>query len=108
MRSPPRVERCLQLFHLQGRGNAEHAFVSVETTVRQEDVVVRIEFKEIAEGPHGGDSAEDGIILRDRLLEKDLLLSPWLPISKAAQFGGHFKKTLIASAALCLPLTVKK
>ena len=39
----------------------------------QPDVIVRIKFKEIAEGLHGGDSAEDGIILRDRLLEKDFL-----------------------------------
>ena len=76
--------------------------MSVETTVRQEDVVVRIEFKEIAEGPHGGDSAEDGIILRDRLLEKDLLLSPWLPISKAAQFGGHFNKNIDCLCCLML------
>ena len=47
--------------------------MSVETAVRQEDVVVRIESKEIAEGLHGDDSAGDGIVLRGRFLEKDLL-----------------------------------
>jgi len=59
-------------FQLQGRGDAEHALVAVETAVRHENVGVRIESEEIAECLHGDDGAGDGIIFGNRLLEKDL------------------------------------
>jgi len=52
----------LQLFQLQGRGDAEHAIVAVETAIRHEDVGVRIESQEIAERLYGDDGAGDGII----------------------------------------------
>jgi len=32
----------LQLFQLQGRGDAEHALVAIETAVRHEDVAVML------------------------------------------------------------------
>jgi hypothetical protein len=66
------LEDGLQLFQLQGRGDAEHSLVAVETTVRHENVGVGIVSQEIAEGLHGDDGAGDGIIFGDRLLEKDL------------------------------------
>ena len=66
------LEDGLQLFQLQGRGDAEHALVAVETAVRHEDVGVWIVSQEIAEGLHGDDGAGDGIIFRDHCLEKCL------------------------------------
>ena len=65
-------EDGLQLFQLQRRGDAEHTSRSVETAVRHEDVAVGIEAEEVSESLHGDDGAGDGIILRDRLLEKHL------------------------------------
>ena len=65
-------EDGLQLFQLQGRGDTEHALVAIETAVRHENMGVRIESEEIAEGLHGDDGAGDGIIFGNRLLEKDL------------------------------------
>ncbi|MBN2438495.1 MAG: hypothetical protein JXL20_07820 [Deltaproteobacteria bacterium] len=62
----------LQLFELQGRRNAEHALVAVETTIRHEDVGLRIVSQEIAEGLHDDDGAGDGIVFRNCTLEKDL------------------------------------
>ena len=50
-----------QFFQLQGRGDAEHALVAVETAVRHEDVGVRIESEKVAEGMHSDDGAGDGI-----------------------------------------------
>ncbi len=64
------LEGGLQLFQLQGRGDAEHALVSVETAARHENVGVMIESEEIAEGLHGNDDAGDGIIFGNRLLKK--------------------------------------
>ena len=65
-------EEGLQLFQLQGRGDAEHAAITIETAVRHENVGVRIVSQKIAEGLHGDDGAGDGIIFRNRILEKDL------------------------------------
>ena len=80
------LEDGLHLFQLQGRGDAEHALVAVETAVRHEDVAVRIESEEIAEGLDGDNSAGDGIILRDRLLEKGLQGFP----GATAEIGKEF------------------
>ena len=49
-------------------------------------MAVRIESEEIAEGLDGDDSAGDGIILRDRLLEKGLQGFP----GAAAEIGKEF------------------
>ncbi len=65
-------ENGLQLFQFQKRGNAEHAPAAVETAIRHEDVAVGIESEKIAKGLDGDDGAGNGIILRNRLLEKDL------------------------------------
>jgi hypothetical protein len=65
-------EDGLQLFQLQRRGDAEHASFSIEAAVRDEDVAVRIESEEIAEGLYGNDGAGDGIILRNNLPKKHL------------------------------------
>jgi hypothetical protein len=46
-------------------------------------VAVRIESEEVTERLHSDDSAGDGVILRDRLLEKDLQRFP----GAAAQIG---------------------
>lgn len=56
------LEDGLHLFQLQGRGDAKHALVAVETAVCHEDVGVRIESQEIAEGLHSDDGAGDGIL----------------------------------------------
>lgn len=64
-------EDGLQLFQLQGRGDAEHALCPVEAAVRHKDMAMRIETKEIAEGLYGDDGARDGIDLRNRFLEKE-------------------------------------
>jgi hypothetical protein len=46
-------EDGLQLFEFQRRRNTEHAFVSVKTAIRQEDVAVGIETESVAEGLDG-------------------------------------------------------
>ena len=71
------------LSNSRGRGDAEHALVAVEAAVRHEDVGVGIESEEIAEGLQGDDGAGDGVVLRDRLLEKDLQRFP----GAAAEIG---------------------
>ena len=62
----------LQVFQLQGRGDAEHALAAIETAVRHEDVAVRIKSEKIAEGLDSDDGAGDGSVFRNRLLDKDL------------------------------------
>jgi hypothetical protein len=42
-----------QLFQLQGRSDAEHPLVAIETAIRDKDVGVRIESKEVTECLHG-------------------------------------------------------
>ena len=50
-------ENGLKLFEFQGRSNAEHSLLAIETSVSQKNVAVRIESKKVAEGLHGNDSA---------------------------------------------------
>ena len=73
----------LQVFQLQGRGDAEHALAAIETAVRHEDVAVRIKSEKIAEGLDSDDGARNGIVLWDRLLVKDLQGFP----GRAAEIG---------------------
>ena len=65
-------EDGIQLFQLQGRGDAEHALLAIETAVRHQNVTVRIESEKIAEGLDSDDGAWDGIIFRNRILDKNL------------------------------------
>ena len=73
-------EEGLQLFQLQGRGDAEHALFAIdavlslpkETAVRHRNVTVGIESEKIAEGLDSDDGAWDGIIFRNRILDKNL------------------------------------
>jgi hypothetical protein len=64
-------ERHKQLFQLKGRCDAEHA-VAIETAVRHKNVAMGIMSDEVAKRLHGDDGAGDGVVLMDRLLEKDL------------------------------------
>jgi len=41
-------EDSFQLFQLQGRGDAEHAAITIKTAVGHQDVAVWIESKEVA------------------------------------------------------------
>ena len=54
--------------HIQ---NQDHA-ITVEIAIRQEDVVVGMKSEKIAENIDGNDGAENGIIFRYCLLEKNL------------------------------------
>ena len=72
-------EYRLQLFQFQGRGDAEHPAITIETAVRHEDVAVGIESEKIAEGLDGDDGAGDGIIFGNHLPEKDLQGFPGAP-----------------------------
>ena len=72
-----------QLFQLQGRGDAEHALVAIETAVRHQNVTVRIESEKIAEGLDSDDGAGDGIVFGNRILKKYLQRVP----GTAAQIG---------------------
>jgi len=65
-------EDGLQLFQLQGRSDAEHAAITIKTAVRHQDVTVGIESEKIAEGLDSDDGAGDGIVFRDRILDKNL------------------------------------
>jgi len=65
-------EDGLQLFQLQGRGDAEHAAITIKTAVGHQDVAVGIESEEVAEGLNSDDGAGDGIIFGNRLLHEDL------------------------------------
>jgi len=77
------LEDCLQLFQLQGRGDAEHAAVTIKTAVSHQDVAVRIESEKIAEGLDSDDGAGDGIVFGNRILKKYLQRVP----GAAAQIG---------------------
>jgi len=61
-------EDGLQLFQFKRRSDAEHAFVAVEATVRNEDVAVGIEAEEVAESLDGDHRAGDRFFFRHRLL----------------------------------------
>jgi len=79
-------EDRLQLFQLQGRGDTEHAIVSVKASIGDENVAVGIESEEIAEGLDGDDGAGDGILLRNRLLDKYLQGFPGTPAQISKKF----------------------
>ncbi len=64
-------EDHLQLFQVQRRSDPEHA-PPVEASVRYQDMAVGIESEEVAKGLDGNDGAGDGILLRHRLLKKEL------------------------------------
>ena len=74
------MEDGLQLFQLQGRGDAEHALVAVdvvlslpkETAVRHQNVTVRIMSDEVAKRLDSYNRTGNRILLRNRFLEKDL------------------------------------
>ena len=61
----------LQFFQFQRRGYAKHSFVSVKTSVRQEDVAVGIEAEKVAKSLHGNHRAGDGFLFRRHLLHKN-------------------------------------
>jgi hypothetical protein len=63
-------EDGVQFFPFKKWGDAEHALVAIETAVRHEDVGVRIESEEIAEGLDGDDGVGDGLISRNSQLGK--------------------------------------
>jgi hypothetical protein len=69
-------EESLQFFQFQRRRDVKHALFTIEASICYEDVAVRIESKEIAEGLHGDDGAGDGFIFRNRILEKNLQRFP--------------------------------
>lgn len=72
------LEDCLKLFQFQRRGNPEHAVVSVEAAVGDEDVTMGIESEEVAKSLDGDGGAGDGILLRNRLPDKtNILMSPF-------------------------------
>ena len=77
------LEDGLQLFQLQGRSDAEHALVAVETAVRHQNVTVGIKSEEVAKALNSNDGTGDGIAFRNRILEKDLQGFP----GAAAQIG---------------------
>ena len=66
------LEDGLQLFQLQGWSDAEHAAIAIKTAVGHQDMGVGIESEKIAKRLHGDDGAGDGIVFRDRILEKNL------------------------------------
>ena len=86
-------EMCNEFFNndrmqylMFGKVGAKYSSVAIETAVRQEDVAVRIESEEVAEGLDSDDCAGDGIIFRNRLLEKNLQGFP----GAAAEGGKEF------------------
>ncbi len=68
-------EYGLQLFQFQRRGYPEHAF-AVEAAVRDENMAVRVEAENIAEGLDGDDCAGNGILFRNDILEENLQRFP--------------------------------
>ena len=54
-------EDGFQLFQFQGWRDAEHALFAIEAAIYHEDVAVRIESEEIAEGLDGDDGAREQI-----------------------------------------------
>jgi len=69
-------EESLQFFQFQRRRDVKHALFTIEASICYEDVAVRIESKEVAEGLHGDNSAGDGIIFRNRIPDKTLQRFP--------------------------------
>ena len=60
-----------------------YALVAVETAVYYENETEEIKSKEVAKRLHGDDGIGDGIVLRDRLLEKDLpILSTYIGLNE--------------------------
>ena len=57
------LEDGLQLFQLQGWGDAEHAAITIKTAVGHQNVTVWIESEKVAEGLDSDDGAGDGIVL---------------------------------------------
>jgi len=80
------LEDGLQLFQFQRRRDAEHAFSAIEASICYEDVAVRIESKGITKRLHSDDGAGDGLIFRNRILDKTLQRFP----GTAAEGGKKF------------------
>ena len=68
-------EDGFQLFQFQRRRDPEHA-VPVKAAVRHQNVTVGIKSGEVAKALNSNDCHGDGVVLMDRLLEKDLQGSP--------------------------------
>ena len=79
-------ENGLQLFEFQGRRDAKHSFLAIETAIRYENVTVGIESEEVAEGLDSNDCAGQGFLFRYGLLDKDLQGIP----RAAAETGKKF------------------
>ncbi len=63
-------EYGLQLFQFQRRGYPEHPLCE-EAAVRDENMAVRVETEHIANGLDGDDSAGNGILFRNDILEEN-------------------------------------
>jgi len=67
----------------KGVATSGYALVAVETADYYENETEEIKSKEVAKRLHGDDDIGDGIVLRDRLLEKDLpILSTYIGLNE--------------------------
>jgi len=69
------LKYCLQLFQLQWWGGAKHA-AAAKAAIRHQDTTGRVETQEVAEGLNSNDGTGNGILLRDRLFEKNIQQLP--------------------------------
>src|SRR4030042_1427567 len=76
-------EDGLQLFQLQGRGDADHPAITIKTAVGHQDVGGWMKSEKIAKRLDSNDGAGDGVVFMNRLLEKNLQGFP----GAAAQIG---------------------
>ena len=79
-------ENGFQLFDLQRRRDAEHAFVPIKAAVRHQNVAVGIESKKITKRLDGDHRAGDGLFFRHGLLHKHFQGFP----GRAAEGGKQF------------------
>jgi len=66
----------LQLLDFQRRRDAEHSSLTIKTAIRDENVAVGIESKEVAEGLHGNDRSGVRFFFRHGLLHENFQRFP--------------------------------
>jgi len=70
------LENGFQLLKLQRRRDPEHPLISIDTSVRHEDVAVGIEAEKVTERLHGDDRAGEAFLFRHGLLHEDFQRVP--------------------------------
>jgi len=69
-------EKGFQFLEFKGQSNTKHSIVAIKTAVWDENATMGIGSEKVAKGLNNNDSAVDGILFMNRLLEKEFQGTP--------------------------------